>query len=148
MPGWKRGSVPSRRDPFIRGWPQPELELPAEIVAMFAPAIERWYEEHRRMGATTKLEAAEPFVARWRLMTRWHTAGFDTECVPGDVVPITRPSGHGYLDVTDTADRLGCSPQWVCALLRRGELDGCKVGRSWAVSPSSVADYLRRRQAA
>lgn len=139
--------VSRNRDAFVIGWPEPCLLLPAHVVALFAPAIEAWVVEHRRMGASTKLAEAEPFVVRWRWMAEQHGAGFVTESDASPEASGRRRSPHGYLDVADAADRLHCSTQWVCELLRRHELDGHKVGRSWLVDTASVDAYERRRAA-
>lgn len=45
------------------------------------------------------------------------------------------------LTVTDTAERLARSEQWVRQLARRGHLAGRRIGRMWLLDAASVESY-------
>ncbi len=46
------------------------------------------------------------------------------------------------LDVQDLAFWLRCSPSFVRALLRAGELPGCRIGRRWLVTRAALLSRL------
>ena len=44
-----------------------------------------------------------------------------------------------YVDIPALMERWGCSYDFVWSRLRRGEIEGMKLGRDWRISPESVA---------
>lgn len=51
------------------------------------------------------------------------------------------------LSIPETAQRLRASEQVVRRALRRGELEGFKIGRAWRITPESVDQLLRGKTA-
>lgn len=57
------------------------------------------------------------------------------------------PAGSSIVEltVTDTAERLECSEQWVRQLARRGRITGRRIGRTWLLDAASVESYRTTR---
>ncbi len=49
-----------------------------------------------------------------------------------------------WMTATEVAAQLRVSADTIMRLLRKGELEGVKVGGQWRVKPSSLEAYLRR----
>ena len=62
--------MPRPPDSLILGLDGPELRVPADIAVLLWPAIEAWQAEHVRMGASVKLDSAQPVVDRWSWIVR------------------------------------------------------------------------------
>lgn len=45
--------------------------------------------------------------------------------------------------VGEAAERLGVTGARVRAMLKSGQLEGCKIGRTWVISERSIAERLR-----
>lgn len=149
--------------PYVLGLGGPELRIPADLAVMLWPAIDAWVAEHKRMGATSKLEAAKPAVDAWRYMylqsrrvrfAREPADGggeFGPASSPHDQIPASPPperegnrSGEATCNTAEAAKVLGCTAKHVRVLADRGDLDGCKVGRDWVIDRRSVVEHLRR----
>lgn len=124
----------------------PPLMLPAEWVAELLPAVRQWKADHERQGAQAKLAAAAPILQRWEYLAALQRRAFAAESGGCAVVGDGGPSQHDRDEITaaQAAEQLGCSPQWVTELCRRGELAGRKLGRAWLVDPASLTAHKQR----
>lgn len=52
---------------------------------------------------------------------------------------------HGLISTAEAASRLGCTVQHVRLLIRKGEIEGEKLGRDWLADAASVASYTSGR---
>jgi excisionase family DNA binding protein len=57
---------------------------------------------------------------------------------------INRPP----LSIAETARRFGVSEQVIRNALRRGELDGFKIGKAWRITPESIDRKAGKAEAA
>jgi excisionase family DNA binding protein len=54
---------------------------------------------------------------------------------------------HRWVEVSEVAALLNCSPRWVTALCQQGRLAATKHGREWRIDAGSVEDFKRREAA-
>lgn len=54
---------------------------------------------------------------------------------------------HRWVEVSEVAALLNCSPRWVTALCQQGRLAATKHGREWRIDAGSVKDFKRREAA-
>lgn len=54
---------------------------------------------------------------------------------------------HRWVEVSEVAALLDCSPRWVTALCQQGRLAATKHGREWRIDAGSVKDFKRREAA-
>jgi len=134
-----------RPDPWLL---EGALIVRADEAHALWPLLQRGIGEWSRMGATRRLEAVGDLLVRWRALAEEHDAqlagsvnGTGDSSGGGD----RRSSGHAsWITTAEAADALRCSPRWVTALARRGELHARRVGRVWLVDPASVHAYRDR----
>ncbi len=50
------------------------------------------------------------------------------------------------ISVTKASQISGLTPSFIARMLRRGEIDGAKVGRNWVTTEEAVRDYLKKER--
>lgn len=49
-----------------------------------------------------------------------------------------------FISVTEAAQLSNLTPSFIRRLLRRGDIEGVKVGASWLTTEAAMRDYLKR----
>lgn len=131
------------------GLDEPEIRLPASVVYLLRPAWRAYLRELQDRGATTALEALRPFVKRLEHLAEEHERNLRASSASGtdasEPPPERAVSKRGQIVAAEAAERLDVSDRQVRKLCDSGELDGCKIGRSWHIEEASVEAYRRRR---
>lgn len=143
----------ARPDPFVPGLVTttngelgvadlPPMQVPPWLVAEWEPFILRWVTEHHERGALRKLEAASPYVKRWRFLADLERSGLRRQSAARSESDPSSPSPHDdELSTAEAATVLDCSAQWVRQLCASGELDSRRVGRLVLVDAASVERF-------
>jgi excisionase family DNA binding protein len=50
------------------------------------------------------------------------------------------------ISVTEASQISGLTPSFIARLLRRGEIDGVKVGRNWLTTKEAIREYLKKER--
>jgi excisionase family DNA binding protein len=57
---------------------------------------------------------------------------------------FTSPDAPRLLSIEEVAARLSLHPETVRLFLRKGKINGVKIGRGWRVTPDALADFIKR----
>lgn len=48
------------------------------------------------------------------------------------------------IPVTEASKISGLTPSFIARLLRRGQIDGVKIGRNWVTTKEAIRDYMQK----
>ncbi len=50
------------------------------------------------------------------------------------------------ISVTEASKISGLTPSFIARLLRRGDIDGVKIGRNWVTTKEAIREYLKKER--
>jgi excisionase family DNA binding protein len=92
----------------------------------------------RDLSARVRADGGELSAGVRGLLWGLHAAAVEAEAssVPGT---LEAAAARVEIGISDAAQRLGCSPEYVRRLARRGRLSARRVGRTWLVDAAALA---------
>lgn len=118
------------------------LIIPPAIARELWPAIRSHARELMDAGAHARLGRLRQTLESWEQVAV-HDPGRRADAPATSATGVDRSGfSHEPIDVAEAAARLNCGAPWVRKLLDRRDLDGVKVGGSWAIDPASVDRHL------